>query len=170
MKKLISMILLLATIFALTSCGNENSRQAHYEKIKFHKPNEDAYTVSRYSDEGYDVLVPQNREEFMEYLNYHINTWYGCEECEIYIGFFSASEIPANYMTDIPITSYMIKKYYPDKSYIYLEYHQKRITKVAVRYGIDVDIEAFADCIERLAKDPDINDITFDYHIHPEDD
>jgi hypothetical protein len=167
MKKLISIILALAMFFVLTSCGNGNSSQEHYKKIKFYKPSEEAYNASQYSDEGCDVLVPKNREEFMEYLNDHINTWYGCEECKIYIGFFSSSEIPANYMTDIPITSYMINKYYPDKSYNFMEYNKKRITRVSIKYGIEGDMEAFADCIERLAKDPDINDITFDHHTHP---
>lgn len=172
MKKLISILLLLTTLLSvclLSSCKDNDAEpmnepvlgEVDYSKIKF--------TVNTGSH-LYGTVSPQNREEFIDYIVRHGTHWSACDYCDIYINFWSSSDIPAKDLFDIPFTGY---KSYDDESE-YAFFHRRYVTRgdtwVTIRPGVDVDLEVFANRIEQLTRNSEINDINFPYHIDHEDD
>ena len=166
MKKIISIILALTLLLScvlLSSCRDENvpSDEAalgeiDYSKIKFRVDT---------GSPPYGTVSPQNREELIDYIVRHGDEWTACDYCDIYINFWSSSDIPAKDLFDIPFTGY---KSYDDESG-YAFFHRWYVTRgktwVTIRPGVEVDLEVFANRIEQLTRTPEINDINFPCHF-----
>ena len=111
MKKIISIILAFTLLFAFASCGNIYGTEPNiatttetvvlgeidYSKIKFRVDT---------GSPPYGTVSPQNREELIDYIVRHGDEWTACDYCDIYINFWSSSDIPAKDLFDIPFTGY----------------------------------------------------------------
>lgn len=162
MKKIISLLLALILLLScclLSSCNDGNTDtvgEIDYSRIKFERSN------------GPSPLMPKNREEFIEYLRTHQNFWYGCDECRSNMRFESENKIPLKELGELNIPFEYCPNEEPD-GVAEDRYGAKILNSVEIKYGAEVDIEAFADCIEHMIQSGKVKSITFVYHAHAAD-
>jgi hypothetical protein len=162
MKKFISIILTLTLLLScclLSSCGDGNvpvdeaiTNEVDYSKIIF-------YTKTIVNGE-LEYVSPKNREELVGYLRLHKWVWYGCDACRINICFGSENKIPLEYMVALNVPFEYIPNEEPDGV------KDTRLNVVEIKYGAYVDMEALAECIEKMVQSGKVESITFDYHLH----
>ena len=163
MKKFISIILMFAmllSVFVLSSCGDENvpvdeniTNEVDYSKIIF-DDNRNAVYVS-----------PTSREELIAYLKQHKWFWYGCDDCRTNICFGSENKIPLEYMVALNVPFKYIPNESPD-GVKETSYGVQVLNRVVIEYGVDVDIELLAECIEKMVQSGKVKSIIFLEHAH----
>ena len=167
MKKLISILITLTLLLScclLSSCRDENvpvdeaiTNEVDYSKIIF-------YTKQIVNGE-LEYVSPKNREELVGYLRLHKWVWYGCDACRINICFGSENKIPLEYMVALNVPFEYIPNEEPDGAEE-IRYRVKKLNYVEIKYGAYVDMEALAECIEKMVQSGKVKSITFDYHLH----
>ena len=165
MKKIISIILALTLLLScclLSSCGNGNvpvdeaiTNEVDYSKIIF-------YTKTIVNGE-LEYVSPKNREELVGYLRLHKWVWYGCDACRTNICFGSENKLPLEYMVALNVPFEYIPNEEPD-GVEEIRYGVKILNYVEIKYGADIDVEALAECIEKMVQSGKVESIIFTDH------